>query len=100
MKLSDFQDLIKALYFNKDKNRGVSNTFIWLVEEVGELARNLNSFPLNKENLSEELTDIIAWTCSIANLLDINLENALKRKYPSKCIKCNHMPCECTNNRI
>jgi NTP pyrophosphatase (non-canonical NTP hydrolase) len=95
MKISKFQDLMRQLYINQDRKRGLDKTFLWLVEEVGELASCLNTKNYQKENLSEELADIIAWTCSIANLTDIDLEDALKKKYPNKCVKCNSSPCKC-----
>jgi len=95
MKISDFQDLLKDLYLQNDLNRGVKSTFIWLVEEVGELATILNSTDINKKKASEELADIIAWTISIANILDIDIEKALFNKYPNTCKKCNCSPCIC-----
>ena len=42
MKISDFQDKIRHLYLENDKKRGIKGTFIWLVEEIGELATLLN----------------------------------------------------------
>ena len=36
--LSDFQALIHAMYYDKDAQRGTSGTFMWLMEEIGELA--------------------------------------------------------------
>ncbi len=95
MNISDFQDLIKKLYYQKDLNRGVKSTFIWLIEEIGELATLLNSQNIDKEEASEELADIIAWTVSIANLLEVDMEKALISKYPHKCKKCNSSPCKC-----
>ncbi len=95
MKILEFQKLIKELYFQKDKNRGLNPTFIWLVEEIGELAQILNKEKIVKNKVEEELADIVAWTCSIANLLDVNLESALSRKYPNFCIKCKSNPCIC-----
>ncbi len=95
MKISDFQNLIKELYLEKDKKRGLRLTFIWLVEEVGELARILRKKSFDREKSSEELADIIAWTTSLANLLDIELEKALSKKYPKRCIKCDSNPCKC-----
>ena len=73
----------------------MKGTFIWLVEEIGELANLLKEKRFDKEKISQELADIIAWTISIANLLEIDVENALKEKYPNKCKKCNKNPCEC-----
>ena len=95
MRISEFQKLIRDLYFEKDYERGVKGTFIWLVEEIGELAANLNQREINRDLISEELADIIAWTHSIANLLDIDIENSLYSKYPKKCLKCKSNPCIC-----
>ncbi len=95
MKISEFQNLIKQLYYKKDKVRGLSSTFIWLIEEIGELAQVLNSGEIDKNKASEELADVIAWVNSIANLLNVDLELALSNKYPNLCIKCDSNPCKC-----
>jgi NTP pyrophosphatase (non-canonical NTP hydrolase) len=95
MRITEFQNLIKDLYFQKDYNRGIKATFIWLIEEIGELAEIINNPQVNRERASEELADIIAWTNSIANLLNIDLEDALLKKYPNICIKCKSNPCIC-----
>jgi len=39
--IKDFQALIRQMYFEKDLARGVDGTFMWLMEEVGELAAAL-----------------------------------------------------------
>ena len=44
---------------------------------------------------NKEIADVIAWVNSLANLLDINVEEALFDKYPNKCRKCNSLPCRC-----
>ncbi|MFW9950714.1 MAG: MazG nucleotide pyrophosphohydrolase domain-containing protein [Candidatus Thorarchaeota archaeon] len=95
MKISEFQNLIKQLYFTKDKERGLYKTFIWLTEEVGELANLIKAKEIIKENVKDELADIIAWTISLANILDIDIEEALLNKYPHKCPICNSLPCKC-----
>jgi len=95
MKISDFQNLLKDLYLQKDLKRGVKSTFIWLIEEIGELATLLNAADVDKKKVSEEIADIIAWTISIANILDIDIEKALSDKYPNKCNKCSSSPCRC-----
>ncbi|MFX1496626.1 MAG: MazG nucleotide pyrophosphohydrolase domain-containing protein [Promethearchaeota archaeon] len=97
MMVSEFQNLIKTLYIKKDLQRGIQETFIWLVEEIGELATLLKEKEVKIKKISHELADIIAWTNSIANLLDIDLEKALIEKYPNQCIKCGKSPCECEN---
>ena len=39
--LEDFQLLIRQMYLEKDRARGIDGTFMWLMEEVGELAAAL-----------------------------------------------------------
>ena len=95
MEISEFQNLIKDLYYKQDQDRGIDTTFIWLIEEIGEFARILRSKEMNIKNASEELADIIAWTNSLANLLEIDLELAITRKYPNICLKCRSKPCTC-----
>jgi NTP pyrophosphatase (non-canonical NTP hydrolase) len=95
VKISEFQNLIKDLYFKQDQKRGIETTFIWLMEEIGEFARILKSKEINIINATEELADIIAWTTSLANLLDIDLESAISKKYPGMCSKCQSNPCNC-----
>ncbi len=93
--ISDFQNLMKNLYFHQDSKRGIKSTFAWLVEEIGELAKVIKHEKIDKAKASEEIADIIAWTSSLANLLDIEIENALLKKYPNKCSTCNSLPGQC-----
>ena len=48
MKISEFQQLISTRYEKCDRERGVSKTFMWFIEEVGELSTALVSG--DKEN--------------------------------------------------
>ncbi len=95
MNISNFQNLIRDLYYHQDSKRGIKNTFIWLVEEIGELANILKEKRLDKEKAAQEIADVIAWTVSLANLLEIDVEKALTEKYPNKCSKCKSNPCCC-----
>ena len=92
MEIKEFQGLIKDIYFEKDNRRGIEGTFMWLCEEVGELSRAIKK--KDRENLREEFADVLAWTFSLANLLDIDLEDAVG-KYKDGCPKCGKIPCEC-----
>lgn len=94
MSLRTFQHHMADLYLAKDKARGVPDTFLWLMEEVGELAEAVRRG--ERENLKEEFADVLAWTASLANLLDIDLEEAVKDKYPQECKRCGAKPCRCT----
>jgi len=79
VELRELQERMKELYFENDSRRGLYATFTWLVEEVGELAEALLSG--NKETCAEEIADVVAWTLSVANLLGVDVEDAVKRKY-------------------
>ena len=50
----------------------------------------------DKDATEKEFADVIAWLSSLANLLDIDLEQAALNKYPHKCPKCHASPCKCT----
>ena len=41
MHINEFQQLIAQKYEKRDRQRGVPGTFMWFVEEVGELASAL-----------------------------------------------------------
>ena len=44
--LKDFQRLIRTMYYEKDEARGIEGTFMWLMEEVGELSSALRDLSL------------------------------------------------------
>ncbi|MEM4527854.1 MAG: MazG nucleotide pyrophosphohydrolase domain-containing protein [Desulfurococcaceae archaeon] len=79
MNIKEAQSLIKSQYFERDRNRGLYATFTWFVEEVGELANAL--LDMQRDSLEEEFADVFAWLLSLANLVNIDLENAFKKKY-------------------
>ncbi len=84
MHISEFQRLISARYEKRDRQRGVPATFMWFVEEVGELASALaGDDKLNKE---EEFADVFAWLCTLANISDVDLEKACE-KYTGDDVK-------------
>lgn len=74
-----FQDHIRERYYASDAARGTPATFMWFIEEVGELATALHGE--DHANLEEEFADVIAWLCTLANVNDVDLTAALRRKY-------------------
>jgi NTP pyrophosphatase (non-canonical NTP hydrolase) len=79
-----FQDLIRRRYFATDSARGTPGTFMWFIEEVGELATALQDnapgktpTPEQKANLSEEFADVLAWLMTLANIHGVDMEKAL-----------------------
>lgn len=93
MKVSEFQRHIGELYLAKDQRRGAELTFLWLIEEVGELAEAVRR--KERAELEAEFADVLAWVASLANLLDVDLERAIAAKYPSRCLRCDAKPCAC-----
>lgn len=77
--LAAFQKHIADRYEKADRARGTAGTFLWFIEEVGELATALNG--KDRENLREEFADVLAWLCTLANINDINLADAVAKKY-------------------
>jgi NTP pyrophosphatase (non-canonical NTP hydrolase) len=91
--LADFQQLIRHMYLEKDLARGVDGTFMWLMEEVGELAAALRNGS-HEERLGE-FADVLAWLTTIANVAGVDLTEAVARKYGSGCPGCGQLLCVC-----
>ena len=91
---ADFQQLIRNMYLEKDLARGVDGTFMWFMEEVGELAAALREG--SHEDQVEEFADVIAWLTTMANVVGVDLSAAVARKYGSGCHGCGNFVCSCS----
>jgi NTP pyrophosphatase (non-canonical NTP hydrolase) len=91
--ISEFQKMMRQLYFERDSERGVKGTLDWLEEEVDELIEALEEGDMKAAE--KEFADVLAWLASLANVVDIDLEKAALSKYPNKCPKCGLSPCSC-----
>ena len=81
-----FQELIRERYSTTDAERGTPGTFMWFMEEVGELATALQDNAPGKSptdaqrgNLSEEFADVLAWLTTLANINGVDLTDALTK---------------------
>lgn len=84
MTIAEFQRMIRDKYYATDSARGAPGTYLWFVEEVGELAHaiaNRERGKLDQANLEEEFADVIAWLATLANICDVDLEKAIADKY-------------------
>jgi len=95
MQISEFQQMMRNLYFKRDSERGVERTYNWLVDEVAELGEELKK-GTDREAAEKEFADVIAWLASLANIMGVDLERAAVNKYNYKCPKCLQSPCQCT----
>ena len=91
--LAGFQHLIRDMYLEKDVARGIDGTFMWLIEEVGELAAALREG--SHEDKMEEFADVLAWLTTIANVAQVDLDQAVRRKYGNGCPGCGQFVCIC-----
>lgn len=92
MEIDKFQKLIEDIYLKKDTERGLSKTFMWFTEEVGELSRALREN--NKEEMKKEFADVLAWLFTLASLSGITMEETIS-KYTAGCPVCKEIPCTC-----
>lgn len=88
MELSALQQLVKERYFKTDSERGIFHTALWFHEEVGELSSAIASG--DKENAKEEFADVLMWLLTLANLMEVDIQQAVDaylenpRKNPAK----------------
>jgi NTP pyrophosphatase (non-canonical NTP hydrolase) len=93
MTIREFQQLMHDLYYEHDSKRGMGGTFMWFMEEVGELSTALRSG--SREQVESEFADAFAWLTTLANLAEIDAEAAVERKYGPGCPCCHTIPCSC-----
>ena len=84
--VAGFQALIRDRYLATDAARGTPATFMWFIEEVGELATALqqnapgrNPTPEQRANLAEEFADVLAWLMTLANVNGVDVAQALSK---------------------
>ena len=93
MTLVQLQQRVRDLYGDKDARRGVEGTFMWFMEEVGELSAALRGGDHDERVL--EFADVLAWLVTLANCTGVDLDEAMARKYGAGCPGCGRVPCTC-----
>jgi NTP pyrophosphatase (non-canonical NTP hydrolase) len=91
--LGQLQQIIRDTYDTKDRRRGVEGTFMWFMEEVGELAAALRGGSAAER--AAEFADVLAWLATLANIAGVDLEEAVQAKYGGGCPGCRRAPCGC-----
>lgn len=94
MTLAEVQQMIRDQYGAKDGRRGIDGTFMWFMEEVGELAAALRG-PHDRSALAAEFADVLAWLATLANIAEVDLAQAMAMKYGGGCPGCGRTPCSC-----
>lgn len=93
MTLNQLQELIRTMYGAKDGARGMEGTFMWFMEEVGELSAALRGGTHEERVL--EFADVLAWLATLANIAGVDLEQAIRAKYGGGCPGCGQATCVC-----
>jgi len=88
MEIKELQKIVKERYYENDNARGLFHTALWFHEEVGELSSAIASGDM--ENAKEEFADVLMWLMTLANLMEVDMEDAIAaylnnpRKLPTK----------------
>ena len=93
MTLPELQKMIRDIYGAKDASRGAEGTFMWFMQEVGELATALRSG--TPQETAHEFADVLAWLATLANIANVDLDQAMTEKYGAGCPGCRKSPCSC-----
>jgi NTP pyrophosphatase (non-canonical NTP hydrolase) len=94
LSLAEIQHQIKATFGARDAQRGVEGSFMWFMEEVGELSAALRKG--DRAALAPEFADVLAWLATLANNAGIDLGSAFAAKYGQGCPRCDRTPCACS----
>jgi NTP pyrophosphatase (non-canonical NTP hydrolase) len=78
--IAAFQKHIADKYEATDRARGTPRTWMWFIEEIGELSHALARNE-DRANIDEEFADVVAWLCTLANINDVDLAAAITKKY-------------------
>ncbi|MCS7167944.1 MAG: MazG nucleotide pyrophosphohydrolase domain-containing protein [Gemmatales bacterium] len=91
--LAEMQTIIRRLYYAKDRQRGLQGCFLWFLEEVGELAAAIRKG--DAWAIASELSDVLAWLATLANVAEVDLAEVFYQKYGQRCPGCYQQPCIC-----
>ncbi len=94
MEIKEAQEMMKRIYYDRDRSRGIDRTVLRTFQELAELSDAI-MINASHDEIVSEVADVFAWLCSLANLLDVDLGSALISKYDNVCSRCGKSPCVC-----
>lgn len=105
--LGQWQQHLGTLYGDRNRQRGLENVLNRLSREISELLSLQMKIPyltLSLEDIEREfaleLADALAWTVAVANILSLDLEDAVLERFGSGCWNCRKIPCVCTHFNV
>ncbi len=98
--LKNWQEHLGALCGSKNREKGLDYILNRLSSEFGELIsleHELTEMTMDDFELEYqlELSDSLAWTIAVANVLGIDLQEATVNRYRN-CQVCSQLPCNCS----
>lgn len=82
------------MYSDRDRQRGAAKTYLWFIEEVGELASAIAQGQPHDQKAAE-FADVLAWLATLANVEGVDLQAAIE-KYVKGCPGCGLFVCTCS----
>ena len=79
MEIAALQQIVRDRYFENDNARGIHHTALWFHEEVGELSSAIARG--DQENAKEEFGDVLMWLLTLANLMQVDMEEEIGRAH-------------------
>ena len=77
----DLKELQKEIYKNKiEKGFNVTDVYMEFCYAYGELSEACEAYLMKKDDMGEELADVVIYLLGLAEMLGINLEDELINK--------------------
>lgn len=89
--VSDFQGYFRELFGNTNKDRSFEYIYSYLTRNCSYLSRSI----LRNGNNKIFFIKSFSWLFALSEKLEINLEEALRKKFPEVCPYCISSPCIC-----
>lgn len=102
--LGDWARHFDSVYGERNRRRGIEYVLNRLFREVEELRSVSRRVPRLTSRASDilmeyayEIADGIAWTAAAANILGVDLEQAVLGRFGDGCTSCRTHPCSCVH---
>ncbi|MFA5775201.1 MAG: hypothetical protein WC864_07475 [Ilumatobacteraceae bacterium] len=102
--LGDWARHLDSVYGERNRRRGIEYVLNRLFREVEELRGVSRRVPRLTSSATDilneyalEIADGIAWTAAAANILGVDLEQAVLGRFGDGCTSCRTTPCSCTH---
>jgi hypothetical protein len=101
--LRQWQGYLGSLYNEPNRQRGVWFAATRLTHETLELVDGIEQIPLRtpaevRWHARLEVADAFAWTAAVANLVGVDVQQAVLERYGNGCSACAGVPCQCSQH--